>query len=59
MKNEKQIQDKLSFLTDKIILAKETGKGYNSFSDLRRDETTITTLEWVLDIPVKKGARKQ
>jgi hypothetical protein len=49
MKTKTQIEEELALLEEKIIQAKLTGKGYNSFSNLRRDETKITTLKWVLE----------
>lgn len=49
MKTKTQIQEELLNIRARINDAKETGKGYNTFSQLRADETRIKTLEWVLE----------
>lgn len=51
MKTAQQIKEEILYLESKIDMAKETGKGYNTFSQLRSDETRITTLRWVLGEP--------
>lgn len=48
MKTKEQIQKEIKRLKDKINLAKETGKGYCNFSELRRDSGRIDNLRWVL-----------
>jgi hypothetical protein len=58
MKTIQQIQDRINLLRTKIHNAKESGKGYDNFSDLRRDETTINALEWVIDV-IYRGERKK
>ena len=49
MKTKKQITTEILRVKQKIENAKISGKGYSTFSDLRRDETKIKVLEWVLE----------
>jgi len=61
MKTTQQIKEEMLRIEAKIEKAKFTGKGYNTFSQLRSDETRINTLCWVLDLPTTgetRGKRK-
>ena len=49
MKTKAQIQEELLRIKAKIDEAKTYGKGYDTFSALRADETRIKTLQWVLE----------
>jgi hypothetical protein len=57
MKTQAQIKEEMLRLESKIEDAKFTGKGYNTFSQLRSDETRINTLCWVLDLPTTGETR--
>ena len=48
MKKEHEIKKRINFLKSKIDKAKETGKGYSSYAELRVDSGAIKTLGWVL-----------
>jgi hypothetical protein len=49
MRTKPEIEEEILRIRAKIDDAKITERGYNTFSEMRADQTRIKTLLWVLD----------
>lgn len=57
MKTQHELELEILRIESKLEDAKLKGYGYNSYSELRADETRVNLLKWVLDLPVASRPR--